>query len=134
MILTVGSTKGGVGKSTIAVQLPVTWARAGRDVLLVDGDAQASAQKAIASRAEAGRQPAIACVQYAGGRVLRDQVRLQAGKYDDVVIDAGGHDSTSLRAALLLSDAGADPLPAAHDGCVGAHRHGRADRGGARRA
>jgi chromosome partitioning protein len=59
-------------------------------VLLVDGDAQGSAQKAIASRAEAGRLPALACVQYAEGRLLRDQVRLQAGKYDDVVIDAGG--------------------------------------------
>jgi chromosome partitioning protein len=40
MILTVGSTKGGVGKSTLAVQLAITWARAGRDVLLVDVDAQ----------------------------------------------------------------------------------------------
>jgi chromosome partitioning protein len=47
--------------------------------------------------------PALACAQYAEGRLLRDQVRLQAGKYDDVVIDAGGHDSTSLRAALLLA-------------------------------
>jgi chromosome partitioning protein len=107
----VGSTKGGVGKSTLAVLLAVTWARAGRDVLLVDGDAQGSAQKAIASRAEADRKPAIACVQYPEGRVLRDQFRLQAPKYDDVVIDAGGHDSTSLRAALLLSDAVQVPYP-----------------------
>ena len=28
----------------------------------------------------------------------------QAGKFDDVVIDAGGRDSTALRAALVLSD------------------------------
>jgi chromosome partitioning protein len=111
MILTVGSTKGGVGKSTLAVQLAITWARTGRDVLLVDGDAQGSAQKAIASRAEVGRMPALACVQYAEGRLLRDQVRLQAAKYADVVIDAGGHDSTSLRAALLLSDAVLVPYP-----------------------
>jgi chromosome partitioning protein len=105
MILTVGSTKGGVGKSTIAVQLAITWARAGRDVLLVDGDKQGSAQKFIAFRTEAGRQPALVCVQYVDGRVLRDQVRLQAPRYQDVIIDAGGHDSTTLRAALLLSDA-----------------------------
>jgi chromosome partitioning protein len=105
MLLTVGSTKGGVGKSTLAVQLAITWARAGRDVLLVDGDKQGSAQKFVAFRAEAGRQPPVVCVQYADGRLLRDQVRLQAGKYDDVVIDAGGHDSTTLRAALLLSHA-----------------------------
>jgi chromosome partitioning protein len=105
MILTVGSTKGGVGKSTLALQLAITWARAGRDVLMVDGDRQGSAQKFIAFRAEAGRQPPVICVQYADGRVLRDQVRLQAPRYQDVVIDAGGHDSTTLRAALILSDA-----------------------------
>jgi chromosome partitioning protein len=111
MILTVGNTKGGTGKTTLALQLAISWARAGRDVLLVDGDAQGSAQKAVASRAEAGRQPAIGCVQYAEGRVLRDQVRMLAPRYADVVIDAGGHDSTTLRAALLLSDAVLVPYP-----------------------
>ena len=28
----------------------------------------------------------------------------QGGKYDDIIIDAGGRDSTALRAALVLSD------------------------------
>jgi chromosome partitioning protein len=104
MILTVGNTKGGVGKTTLALQLAIGRARAGRDVLLVDGDRQGSAQTALAKRAEAGRQPALACVHYPEGRVLRDQVRHQSGKYDDVVIDAGGQDSGALRAALVLSD------------------------------
>ena len=36
--------------------------------------------------------------------MLRDQVRHQAGKYDAVLIDAGGRDSGALRAALILSD------------------------------
>lgn len=36
--------------------------------------------------------------------MLRAQVQRQAVKYDDVVIDAGGRDSTALRAALYLSD------------------------------
>jgi chromosome partitioning protein len=104
MILTVGNTKGGVGKTTLALQLAIWRARAGRDVLLVDGDRQGSAQTALAKRAEAGRLPALACVHYPEGRVLRDQVRHQSGKYDDVVIDAGGQDSAALRAALVLSD------------------------------
>jgi chromosome partitioning protein len=116
MILTVGSTKGGVGKSTLAVQIAIAWTRAGRDVLLVDGDRQASAQAAIGFRAEAGHAPPVPCVQYADGRLLRDQVRLQASKYSDVLIDAGGHDSPTLRAALLLSDAVLVPfLPATVD-------------------
>lgn len=56
MILTVGNTKGGSGKTTLAVQLAISLARAGRDVLLVDGDTQGSAQTAIAVRTEAGRR------------------------------------------------------------------------------
>jgi chromosome partitioning protein len=104
MILTVGNTKGGSGKTTLAVQLAISLARAQRDVLLVDGDTQGSAQTAIAVRTETGRQPAVACVQFAEGRVLRDQVRLQVPRYQDVLIDAGGRDSSALRAALFLSD------------------------------
>jgi chromosome partitioning protein len=111
MILTVGNTKGGTGKTTLALQLAIAWARAGRDVLLVDGDAQGSAQRAVASRAAVGRAPSLACVQYAEGRILRDQVRMLAPRYQDVVIDAGGHDSTTLRAALTLCDAVLIPYP-----------------------
>jgi chromosome partitioning protein len=73
-------------------------------VLLVDGDTQGSAQDTIAVRTDAGRRPPLACAQYADGRVLRDQVRHQAAKYDAVIIDAGGRDSGALRAALVLSD------------------------------
>jgi chromosome partitioning protein len=99
MIVTVGNTKGGVGKTTLAVQLALARTLTGRDVLLVDGDRQGSAQTAMAIRAQASRKPGLACVQYPEGRVLRDQVQHQARKYDDVVIDAGGRDSTPLRAA-----------------------------------
>ena len=104
MIVTVGNTKGGVGKTTLAVQLALARALTGRDVLVVDGDRQGSAQTAIAVRAEAGRLPGLTCVHYPDGVVLRPQVMRQASKYDDVVIDAGGRDSTALRAALALSD------------------------------
>ena len=40
MIITVGNTKGGVGKTTIAVNLAIARALAGRDVWLIDGDRQ----------------------------------------------------------------------------------------------
>jgi len=105
MILTVGNTKGGVGKTTLALQLAFVRAFSGRDVLLVDADRQGSAQAAVAIRAEAARSPGLACVQYLDGKVLRAQVERQAGKYDDVVIDAGGRDSGALRAALFVADA-----------------------------
>jgi chromosome partitioning protein len=104
VIVTVGNTKGGVGKTTLALQLAFARALAGRDVLMVDGDRQGSAQMAVAIRAEAGRSPGLACAQYHDGAVLRAQVQRQASKYDDVVVDAGGRDSTALRAAMSLSD------------------------------
>lgn len=104
MILAVANTKGGVGKTTIALQLAISRARASRDVLLVDGDRQGSAITATTLRAEAGREPALACVQYAEDRTFRAQVQRQAGKYEDVILDVGGRDSATLRVALLLAD------------------------------
>lgn len=104
MILTVGNTKGGVGKTTLAVQLSIARAMTGREVWLIDGDRQGTAASAISLRSEAARQPGIACAQYSDGQALRGQVMLQKAKWDDIVIDAGGRDSTALRAALILSD------------------------------
>lgn len=104
MILTVGNTKGGVGKTTLAVNLAIARALAGRDVWLIDGDRQGTAQSAIGIRAEAGHTPGVACAMYPDGSILRSQLRQQAGKFDEIIIDAGGRDSTALRAALVLSD------------------------------
>jgi chromosome partitioning protein len=104
MILTVGNTKGGVGKTTLAVNIAIARAIAGRDVWLIDGDRQGTAQTAISIRADAGHTPGIACATYPDGPTLRAQVQQQANKFDDIIIDAGGRDSTALRAALVLSD------------------------------
>jgi chromosome partitioning protein len=104
MIVTVGNTKGGVGKTTLAVNLALARALSGRDVWLIDGDRQGTAQTAISIRAESGQQPGLACATYPDGPTLRAQVQQQAHKFDDIIIDAGGRDSTALRAALVLSD------------------------------
>lgn len=104
MILTVGNTKGGVGKSTLALNLALSRLLDGRDVWLVDGDRQATSISATTLRADAGRLPALACSAYPDGPTLRAQVMQQGQKYQDIVIDAGGRDSTALRAALTLSD------------------------------
>ncbi len=42
MIITVGNTKGGVGKTTIAVNLAVEAVKDGKTVLLIDTDPQGS--------------------------------------------------------------------------------------------
>ena len=104
MILTVGNTKGGVGKTTLALQLALHLARAGGDVLAVDGDRQGTMQAAITARSEAGRAPGIACAWLPEGPALRAQLQAQRSKYEHIVIDVGGRDSSALRAALVLTD------------------------------
>ena len=104
MIVTVGNTKGGCGKTSLALNLVIARAIAGHNVWLIDGDRQGTAQTAITVRAEAGRTPRIACTQYADGSILQSQVQKIGNKFKDIIIDAGGRDSTALRAALVLSD------------------------------
>jgi chromosome partitioning protein len=103
-IITVGSTKGGVGKTTLALNIAIARAMAGRDVWLIDADRQGTASTALAIRGEASRLPSIATAHYPDGGQLRTQLMHQRNKFQDIVIDAGGRDSTALRAALVLSD------------------------------
>jgi len=103
MIVTVGNTKGGTGKTTFAVQIALARQADGRTVLLIDADRQGSAQKVMTMRAESGHKP-LACVQLADGRLLRAQLAPLAEQHDDTVIDAGGHDSEAFRVAMLRSD------------------------------
>ncbi|NKA35778.1 partition protein [Ralstonia solanacearum] len=114
-IVAVLNTKGGVGKTTIALNLAVGRALQGRNVLAVDGDRQGSLLAALANRGE--RQPAIAVAQYVDGQALRQQVLLAASHEEtDTVIDVGGRDSSALRAALLLADKVVTPfLPRSFD-------------------
>jgi chromosome partitioning protein len=102
MILTVGNTKGGVGKTTIAVNAAIVRAAAGRDVLLIDGDEQQTAITFTELRSTQLGQSGYTAVSLYGG-AIRTQVRLLAGKYDDIVIDVGGRDTGSLRAAMTVS-------------------------------
>lgn len=104
MILTVGNTKGGVGKTVLALNLAVARAIAGKRVWLVDGDRQGTARIAMTIRAQAGNLPFIPCDKYADGERLHAEVQARSKQFDDVVIDAGGRDSSALRAALVLSD------------------------------
>ncbi|KFG89562.1 AAA family ATPase [Sphingobium sp. AR-3-1] len=103
MILVVGNTKGGVGKTTLAVNLAVARALAGRDLLLVDGDEQGTALTFTQLRTEGLGEAGYTAVALTGA-ALRSQVRQLAPKYDDIIIDVGGRDTGSLRAALTVAD------------------------------
>jgi len=104
MILVVGNVKGGVGKTTLAINLAIALSRQGREILLVDGDDQATAMEftelRTGSRTGGPGYTAVALQ----GSALRTQVRQLAPKYADTVIDVGGRDTGSLRAALTVAD------------------------------
>ena len=104
MITVVGGTKGGSGKSTVATNLTVMLAAAGRDVLLVDADDQETSTDFTAMRNETRPGGAgYTCVAVTGRNVLTEVKRL-ADKYQEVVIDTGGRDTASQRAALAICD------------------------------
>ena len=109
MIVLVGGQKGGVGKTTIAVNLAAMRGRAGHDVLLVDADKQASANLWAGIRQEDGRALPVPCVQKRGKSLAAD-LRDLAGRYEDVVIDAGGQDSVELRSALTVAELAIFPI------------------------
>ncbi len=110
MILAVCGTKGGIGKTTLAIQVAVGLALKGRRVWLIDGDRQGSAIAAITNRSEACVTPTVAAAHYPEGRDLRAQVMAQRENFDEIVIDVGGRDSTALRAALILADVALVPF------------------------
>lgn len=88
-ILLVAHTKGGVGKSTTALNLAVLRAKAGRNIVVVDCDSGLSLVDWNDQRGKRGQEPSFLCVQLFGDGVHREVQRL-AGKFDDVIIDAGG--------------------------------------------
>ncbi|UVS95953.1 AAA family ATPase [Burkholderia glumae] len=103
MIVVVGNPKGGVGKSTIAVQLATGISAAGGRVWLVDGDRQKSSASAMAARSY-GQRPAITAAAYDDGAQLHAELTKHTGQFDHVVVDAGGRDSSAFRAAMMAAD------------------------------
>lgn len=103
MILTIGNVKGGVGKTTLAVNFAIARALQGRDVLLIDGDEQGTAMTFTLLRNEQTGLNDYTIVSLTGAAV-RSQTRQLAPKYADIIIDVGGRDTGSFRAALTITD------------------------------
>jgi len=95
--------KGGSGKTTVATNLAVMRSAVGQDLLLIDADDQETASDFTILRNE--RVPGGAgytSIKLTGPAVRTETMRL-AGKYADIIIDTGGRDTTSQRAALSVA-------------------------------
>ena len=101
MILLFGGEKGGTGKSTLATNLAVWLAQQGRDTIVVDTDRQMTASHWVDRRNLAGDLPKVHCAEKHGN--VFHSVRDLAGRYDEVIVDAGGRDSEELRTALVAA-------------------------------
>ena len=104
MIICLAGTKGGSGRSTTATNFACIAAGQGMKVLMVDADDQeTSADFTAARKQDHPDAPSFTCIKLTG-RAVRTEVLDLAPQYDHVIIDTGGRDTTSQRAALSVSD------------------------------
>lgn len=103
MIITIGGIKGGCGKSLISTNLTVMRALKGKKVLLVDADEQGTSGDWTDHRTGLGVETPWTTIRLKANAV-RTEIRKMINNYDDIIIDCGGRDTASLRAALTVSD------------------------------
>lgn len=102
--------KGGVGKTTIAVNLAIASSMRGKSTVLIDADEQATVTLFTEIREQEINDAGYSCVGVKGAQVRSQGLKL-AEKFDTTVIDCGGRDTDSFRAALTICDTLIIPIP-----------------------
>ena len=103
MIVVIGGIKGGSGKTTVATNLAVMRSLV-KDLLLIDADDQETATDfTILRNSEHESGARYTSIRLSGSAVRTETKRLK-DKYEDILIDTGGRDTASQRAALSIAD------------------------------
>ncbi|MBK0079829.1 ParA family plasmid-partitioning AAA ATPase [Kosakonia sp. S58] len=106
MIIVLGSQKGGVGKSTLAVSIASCLKAAGKTVIIVDADDQKSVLTWYNNRPET--LPHIPVTGATGN--IKAMLKEHDKSYDYVIADCAGRDSAEMRSGLMSADVFISPL------------------------
>ena len=102
MIVTVGSNKGGTGKTTTAVNIAVALATNKKDVCLVDSDFQRSASRWNHDRDESFIKPSITLIEKHDN--VSNTIEDLSRRFDYVIVDVAGRNSREMITSLSVSD------------------------------
>lgn len=106
VIIVIGSQKGGVGKSTLAVSIAAYLMSLNKRTLIVDADDQKSVLTWYNNRPEILHHIPVAG---ATGNI-KSMLKEHAASYDHVIADCAGRDSAEMRSGLMAADVFISPL------------------------
>lgn len=103
MIITIGSNKGGTGKTTTAINLAVALASNNNDICLVDADFQRSTSNWYQDRLDSGQKINNITLVEKYDNVSSTIEELDK-KFDYIIVDVAGRNSREMITSLSVSD------------------------------